>query len=63
MKRLKLLKILKEHGCVFMREGSRHTVFFNPQNNRTSTVPRHNEIDDMLAKKILGDLGIKRLKK
>ncbi len=58
MKRVKLIKTLKEHGCVFLREGSRHTVFLNPKTTKISTIPRHNEIDDFLAKKIIKDLGL-----
>jgi len=41
-----------------LREGGRHTVYFNPKTNRTSTVPRHREVNDFLAKKICKDLGI-----
>jgi hypothetical protein len=41
-----------------MREGSRHSVFVNPQNNQTSTIPRHREINDFLARKICRDLGV-----
>ena len=59
MKRLQVIKILRKHGCVLVREGSKHTVFLNSENNKTSTVPRHNEVDDLLVKKIFKDLGIK----
>ena len=58
MNRFKLLKYLKAEGCVLFREGARHSVFHNPESNRTSTIPRHNEINDFLAKKICKDLGI-----
>jgi len=34
------------------------TVYYNPENSKTSTIPRHNEIKDILAKKICKDLGI-----
>jgi hypothetical protein len=43
---------------MFLREGARHSVFFNPQAKRISTVPRHNEIHNFLARKICRDLGI-----
>ena len=49
------------HNCQLLREGSKHSVFYNPVNNKTSTVPRHREIDDFLAKKICRDLGIPEL--
>jgi mRNA interferase HicA len=48
----------------FVREGARHSVFFNPVLLRKiSTVPRHNEIENFLAKKICRDLGIEPAKK
>jgi len=62
MKRTQLLKFLKREGCVLYREGKRHTVFWNSVDNKTSTVPRHIEIDDFLARKICRDLGIKSIK-
>ena len=45
-------------GCVLVREGAKHSWWGNPLNNRRSAVPRHNEINDFLAKKICRDLGI-----
>lgn len=41
-----------------MREGAKHSVFLNPENDFISTVPRHVEIDSFLARKICKDLGI-----
>ena len=58
MKRRALEKHLRQHGCVLVREGARHSVYHNPANGRTSTVPRHSEIVDELARKICRDLGI-----
>ena len=58
MKRTALLKLLARRGCSLFREGSRHSVFWNPVNRRLSTVPRHGEIDDDLARKICRDLGV-----
>jgi hypothetical protein len=58
MKRRDLLEHLTKHGCRFLREGARHTVYFNAFNRKTSTVPRHNEIHEFLAKKICKDLEI-----
>jgi len=45
MKRLALLKHLREQGCVFIREGGSHSWWGNPQQNRRSSVPRHTEIN------------------
>ena len=58
MKRRVLLAHLKKHGCRFLREGGRHTVYVNPTLKKVSTVPRHTEIPDNLARKICKDLGI-----
>ncbi len=63
MKREKLIKHLLREGCVFIREGGKHSVFFNPTTKRLSTVPRHNETNNFLARKICRDLGIKEIKK
>ena len=52
------MRLLRANGCVLLREGGKHTVVHNPANNRTSTIPRHREIDDFLARKILRDLGV-----
>ncbi len=63
MKRKDLIRHLLKEGCIFIREGGKHSIFFNPLLKKTSTVPRHNEIDDFLAKKICRDLGIAQPKK
>ena len=62
MKRTDLIKHLCRERCVFIREGAKHSVFFNPLTKRSSTVPRHNEIDNYLAEKICRDLGVKKPK-
>jgi len=62
MKRSELLKYLRSQGCEFIREGSRHSWWWNPSQNKRSSIPRHNEIDDHLARKICKDLGIKQIK-
>ena len=58
MKRIDFIKHITRQGCIFVREGSKHSVYFNPIFNKSSTVPRHKEIDNLLVKKISGDLGI-----
>ncbi|MEI1377322.1 type II toxin-antitoxin system HicA family toxin [Nostoc sp. UHCC 0926] len=58
MKRRELIRHLQENGCLFLREGGRHTIYYNPSNNRTSAVPRHTEIVDILSIKICKDLDI-----
>ncbi|MCX6566717.1 MAG: type II toxin-antitoxin system HicA family toxin [Candidatus Aminicenantes bacterium] len=58
MKRASLLKHFRKNGCVLIREGSSHSWWGNPEKNLRSSVPRHNEIVDQLARKICKDLGI-----
>lgn len=63
MKRKDLIKYLLKNDCVFLREGAKHSVFFNPLMKKSSTISRHSEIDDLLARKICRDLGVAQLKR
>jgi len=58
MKRLDLIRHLELHGCALLREGGRHSVYVNRVARKSSTVPRHREINDYLARKICKDLQI-----
>lgn len=58
MKRVDLIRHIERHGCVFLREGGKHTVYINRATRKVSTVPRHREINDHLARKIFRDLEI-----
>ncbi len=58
MKRRELIRHLEANGCLLLREGGKHSIYYNPSNNRTSAVPRHTEIVDILAVKICKDLEI-----
>lgn len=60
MKLRDLIKHLEKHGCLFRREGGNHTVYKNPATGAMTSVPRHREIKENLAKKICDDLGIPR---
>ncbi|MEK7179485.1 MAG: type II toxin-antitoxin system HicA family toxin [Patescibacteria group bacterium] len=59
MKRADFLRHLRTSGCEFVREGAKHSVFWNPGNDQVSTVPRHSEIKPFIARKICKDLGIR----
>ncbi len=63
MKRQDLVKWLESHQCVLSREGKKHSVFVNNTSGKSSTVPRHNEINDYLARKICRDLQIQEPRK
>ena len=56
-------KYLKKNKCLQTREGGKHSVFLNPESERTSTIPRHAEINNFLARKICLDLGLEPIKK
>ncbi|NBD31858.1 MAG: addiction module toxin, HicA family [Cyanobacteria bacterium] len=56
MKRKDLIKRLEKEGCQLLRHGSKHDLYHNPKTGRTQPVPRHREINEILAKKILKDL-------
>ena len=58
MKRADLVRHLERNGCVLLREGAKHSVFVNRARNRSSTVPRHREINEFLARKICRDLEV-----
>jgi len=58
MKRRDLIKHLESSGCEFRREGGDHTRYINRKAKKSSSIPRHTEINEMLARKICKDLGI-----
>ncbi|MCA9837168.1 MAG: type II toxin-antitoxin system HicA family toxin [Trueperaceae bacterium] len=58
MKRRDFIRHLEQNGCEFFREGSNHTVFINRTSGKSSTVPRHRQVNDFLVKKICKDLEI-----
>ncbi len=60
MKRDDLLRHLRQYGCVLLREGGKHSVYVNRVTQKVTTVPRHREIDDFLAKKICRDLDVEK---
>jgi hypothetical protein len=56
MKRGALLKRLKAQGCIFVKHGKKHDVYKNPRTGAEERVPRHNDINEILA-----DIIIKKL--
>ncbi|MDT3740633.1 MAG: type II toxin-antitoxin system HicA family toxin [Candidatus Kapabacteria bacterium] len=56
MKRNELLKILRRNGCYLKREGSNHSLWISSINGVVEAIPRHTEIPDLLAKKIIKNL-------
>jgi mRNA interferase HicA len=58
LKRRDLVHHLEAHGCQLLREGGNHSVYVNRAKGKASTVPRHRDINDFLARKICRDLEI-----
>jgi mRNA interferase HicA len=56
MKRKDLIKKIVSDGCVLIRHGAHHDLYKNLSTGKKQPVPRHNEIDDTLAKHILKEL-------
>jgi len=56
MKRRDLVRKIEEGGAVFIRHGGKHDWYQNPQTKISQPVPRHAEINEMLAKSILKKL-------
>jgi mRNA interferase HicA len=58
MKRDDLIRYLRQQGCELLREGGKHSVFVNRATQKATTIPRHREINEFLAKKICRDLDV-----
>jgi predicted RNA binding protein YcfA (HicA-like mRNA interferase family) len=56
MKRRDLVDELQTAGCVLLRHGAKHDIYHNPKSGRSEPVPRHREVNELLAKKILKSL-------
>ncbi len=53
MKRKELVKKINEAGCVLVRHGGKHDLYMNPKTGKRQPIPRHNEIDEHLARHII----------
>jgi mRNA interferase HicA len=62
MKRIDLIRHLERCGCELLREGGEHTVYVNRTARKSSSVPRHREINDFLGRKICDDLQVPRIR-
>jgi len=58
MKTKEFIKFLIQQDCLLIREGSNHSIFQNQKNKKISSVPRHKEVKNNLARKICRDLEI-----
>lgn len=58
MKLTDLERHLRRHGCILKRQGGNHTIWENPATGDWTSVPRHREMKDFLARRICIQLGI-----
>lgn len=56
MKRRDLIKRLENSGWYLIRHGGNHDIYSNGLKNET--IPRHDEIPEMLARRIIKRTGI-----
>lgn len=56
MKRRDLVKLLEDNGWHFKRSGGNHDLYTNGK--QIEPIPRHSEIKEKLAKKIIKKLGL-----
>ncbi len=57
MKRKALIKTITSSGCELIRRGARHDLYKNPKTGERQPIPRHDEIDESLARHILKRLA------
>jgi len=57
MKRRDLIKRIEGFGCQLLRYGGKHDIYHNPKTGATQPVPRHKEVNEILARKIIRDLS------
>jgi predicted RNA binding protein YcfA (HicA-like mRNA interferase family) len=57
LKRRELVKKIEAQGGVLIRHGGKHDWYQNPETKVSQPVPRHNEINEHLARSILSKLS------
>jgi hypothetical protein len=57
MKRVDLIRAIEGLGCALVRHGAKHDWYRNPATGVSQAVPRHREIKDRLAQRIIRMLG------
>ncbi len=57
MKRVDLIRTIEEFGCVLVRHGAKHDWYRNPATGVSQAVPRHREVKEPLARRIIRMLG------
>jgi len=60
VKRRELEQHLRKHGASLVRHGSNNDIWEDQTGDKESQVPRHSEIKNNTARRILDDLGVPR---
>lgn len=53
MKRVDLIRSIEASGCILVRHGGKHDWYCNPATGVSQPVPRHREIKEPLARRII----------
>jgi hypothetical protein len=53
MKRVDLIRAVEGLGCELVRHGAKHDWYRNPNTGVSQAVPRHREIKERLARRII----------
>jgi mRNA interferase HicA len=53
MKRVDLIKAIEAMGCELVRHGGKHDWYRNPSTGVSQAVPRHREMHERLAQRII----------
>jgi predicted RNA binding protein YcfA (HicA-like mRNA interferase family) len=53
VKRVDLIKTIEGAGCVLVRHGAKHDWYRNPNTGAVQPVPRHRELKEHLARRII----------
>jgi hypothetical protein len=60
MKRREFMQHLREHNCVLLGEGAKHSIVQSTVTGKKTSLPRHTEIDRRLVALICKQLEIER---
>ncbi|HEX4103868.1 MAG TPA: type II toxin-antitoxin system HicA family toxin [Candidatus Paceibacterota bacterium] len=58
MKRRDIVRHLERCGCYLLREGGRHSIYWNVLNGKRASVPRHMEVNEITAREIFKEIDI-----
>lgn len=59
MKRLDLIRTIQAQGAVLLRHGGKHDWYQQPATKACQPVPRHKEINELLARSIIRKLTLR----